>query len=171
MAKLFKNVEELKDLFKGETKYLELLKTYRSYPEIIEYTNKILNLKHVNAVRKSTNKPVVIRKDYDNLKKRLVEDIKELQSKYKSTALITKDNREAEYIYDLIKDDINISLVDATTKGFTKELIIVPAYVSKGLEFDSVIIYNDRNNSYRRNERNLLYVACTRCQHELYIYN
>ena len=167
----YESLEELKDLFKGETKYLELLKTYRSSPEIIEYTNKILNLKHVNAVRKSTNKPVVIRKDYDNLKKRLVEDIKELQSKYKSTALITKDNREAEYIYDLIKDDINISLVDATTKGFTKELIIVPAYVSKGLEFDSVIIYNDRNNSYRRNERNLLYVACTRCQHELYIYN
>ena len=167
----YESLEELKGLFKGETKYLELLKTYRSSPEIIEYTNKILNLKHVNAVRKSTNKPVVIRKDYDNLKKRLVEDIKELQSKYKSTALITKDNREAEYIYDLIKDDINISLVDATTKGFTKELIIVPAYVSKGLEFDSVIIYNDRNNSYRRNERNLLYVACTRCQHELYIYN
>ena len=50
-------------------------------------------------------------------------------------------------------------------------IVIIPAYVSKGLEFDSVIIYNDRNNSYKSNERNLLYVACTRCQHELYIYN
>ena len=38
-------------------------------------------------------------------------------------------------------------------------------------KFDSVIIYNDRNNSYKKNERNLLYVACTRCQHELFIYN
>ena len=52
-----------------------------------------------------------------------------------------------------------------------KILIIIPAYVAKGLEFDSVIIYNDRNNSYKKNERNLLYVACTRAQHELYIYN
>ncbi|MBR2997682.1 MAG: ATP-binding domain-containing protein, partial [Bacilli bacterium] len=26
-------------------------------------------------------------------------------------------------------------------------------------------------NSYKNNERNLLYVACTRCQHELVIYN
>lgn len=167
----YDTLEDLKDLFRGETKYLELQKTYRSSPEIIEYTNKILNLKHVNAVRNSTNKPVVIRKDIDNLKDMLVQDIKTLQNNYKSTALITKDNREAEFIYDLIKDDVNISLVDATTKGFTKDLIIVPAYVSKGLEFDSVIIYNDRNNSYRKNERNLLYVACTRCQHELYIYN
>ena len=38
----YESLEELKDLFKGETKYLELLKTYRSSPEIIEYTNKIL---------------------------------------------------------------------------------------------------------------------------------
>ena len=47
----------------------------------------------------------------------------------------------------------------------------MPAYVSKGLEFDSVVVYNNRDNSYKANERNLLYVACTRCQHELYIYN
>ena len=65
----------------------------------------------------------------------------------------------------------NISLVDADSKKFQKDLIIIPAYTAKGLEFDSVIIYNDRSNSYKRNERNLLYVACTRCQHELYIYN
>jgi DNA helicase-2/ATP-dependent DNA helicase PcrA len=167
----YKSLEDLKDLFRGDTKYLELLKTYRSSPEIIDYTNKILNLRHVNAIRKENNKPVVIRKGVEDLKTRLVEDIKKLQSEYKSTALITKDNREAERLYELIKDEVDISLVDANSKSFKKELIIIPAYVSKGLEFDSVIIYNDRNNSYKKNERNLLYVACTRCQHELYIYN
>ena len=79
--------------------------------------------------------------------------------------------KEAESLYEIIKDKVDISLVDANTKSFHKELIIIPAYISKGLEFDSVIIYNNRDNSYRKNERNLLYVACTRCQHELYIYN
>lgn len=167
----YKSLEDLKDLFKGETKYLELLKTYRSSPEIINYTNKILNLKHVNAIRKDNNKPVVIRKNVPDLKESLLADIKKLQEEYHSTAIITKDNREAEKIYNLIKDDINISLVDANSKKFQKDLIIIPAYTAKGLEFDSVIIYNDRNNSYKNNERNLLYVACTRCQHELYIYN
>ena len=103
--------------------------------------------------------------------KRLIEDINYLQKEYKSTAIITKDNREAEEIYKLIKDDLNCSLVGANSKVFKKDLVIIPAYVSKGLEFDSVIIYNDRNNSYKKNERNLLYVACTRCQHELFIYN
>lgn len=167
----YKTLEELSPLFKGDTKYLELLKTYRSSPEIIEYTNKILNLKHVNAIRKDNNKPVVFRKDIKDLTESLLKDIETLQKEYKSTAIITKDYKEAEDLYEKLKDHINISLVDANTKKFQKNLIIIPAYIAKGLEFDSVIIYNDRNNSYRKNERNLLYVACTRCQHELYIYN
>ena len=62
-------------------------------------------------------------------------------------------------------------MLDATSKNWNKKLVVFPAYIAKGLEFDSVIIYNDRKNSYRKTERNLLYVACTRAQHELYIYN
>ncbi len=167
----YDSLEELQDLFDEDVKYLELLKTYRSSPEIIDYTNKILNLNHVNAIRRDNHKPVIIHKGIENLKERLLHDINKLKKEYKSTAIITKDMRQAEKLYDLIKDDIEISLVDANTKLFQKDLIIIPAYVSKGLEFDSVIIYNDRTNSYKKNERNLLYVACTRCQHELIIYN
>ena len=167
----YDSLESLTDLFKGSSIYLELLKTYRSSPEIIDYTNKILGLNHVNAIRRDNNKPVLIRKNVTNFKESLLNDIKYLQDNYKSTAIITKDLVEAEKIFELLKDDINISLVEANSKGFSKELIIIPAYVAKGLEFDSVIIYNDRDNSYKSNERNLLYVACTRCQHELIIYN
>ena len=167
----YTSLEELKDILKGSTLYLELLKTYRSSPEIIEYTNKILNLNHVNAIRRNNNKPVVIKTKIENLKDTLIEDIKILQENYISTAIITKDAKEANKIYRLIKEDIDITLIDDTNKKFKKDLIIIPAYLAKGLEFDSVIIYNDRLNSYKKNERNLLYVACTRAQHELYIYN
>ena len=167
----YNSLESLSDLFKGSTIYLELLKTYRSSPEIINYTNKILGLNHVNAIRRDNNKPVIIRKGINDLKQSLLEDIKYLQSSYKSVAIIAKDYNQAEKIHQLLENDINISLVDANSKGFSKELVIIPAYTAKGLEFDSVIIYNDRKNSYKSNERNLLYVACTRCQHELIIYN
>ena len=167
----YDSLEDLSDLFNGDTKYLELLKTYRSSPEIINYTNKILNLNHVNAIRRDNNKPVIIRKGISSLRDSLIKDIDYLKSNYKSCAIITKDMKQAEALYNLINGDIDISLVDYNTKGFKKDLIIIPAYVSKGLEFDSVIVYNDRNNSYKKNERNLLYVACTRCQHELFIYN
>lgn len=42
--------------------YLRLTKTYRSSKEIIAYANKILNLNHVVAIRKSIDKPVLKRK-------------------------------------------------------------------------------------------------------------
>ena len=167
----YDSLSDLSNLFKGQTKYLELLKTYRSSPEIIDYTNKILNLKHVNAIRKENNKPIIFRKNITDLTSSMLKDINTLKSQYKSTAIITKDYKEALFLYESLKDKIDISLVDAKTTKFQKDLLILPSYIAKGLEFDSVIIYNDRNNSYRKNERNLLYVACTRCQHELYIYN
>ena len=167
----YDSLEDLSNLFNGDTKYIELLKTYRSSPEIINYTNKILNLNHVNAIRNTMNKPVIIRKGVENISNSLIEDISKLKREYKSVALITKDMKEAEHLYDLVKDTLEISLVDHNTKSFHKDLVIMPAYVSKGLEFDSVVVYNNRDNSYKNNERNLLYVACTRAQHELYIYN
>lgn len=167
----YNSLEELENLFNGDTKYIELLKTYRSSPEIINYTNKILGLNHVNAIRKTFNKPVVIRKGIEDIKDKLISDINKLKSEYKSVALITKDMKEAETLYQMVSEKIEISLVDHNTKSFHKDLVIMPAYVSKGLEFDSVIVYNNRDNSYKNNERNLLYVACTRAQHELYIYN
>ena len=167
----YDSLEELSNIFNGDAKYIELLKTYRSSPEIINYTNKILGLNHVNAIRKTMNKPVVIRKGVEDIRNSLINDISKLKREYKSVALITKDMKEAETLYDLVKDTLEISLVDHNTKSFHKDLVIMPAYVSKGLEFDSVIVYNNRDNSYKNNERNLLYVACTRAQHELYIYN
>ncbi len=167
----YNSLSELAQILDKESKYIELLKTYRSSPEIINYSNKILNLNHVNAIRKSNEKPVIFRKDIDDLKNSLLQDINKLKDNYKSLAIITKNYKEANYIHNLIKEDINISLVDGTNTLFEKDLIIIPAFISKGLEFDSVIIYNDRSNSYKTNERNLLYVACTRAQHELIVYN
>ena len=166
----YDTLTKLIPLFEGSSKYIELTKTYRSSPEIIAYTNKILNLNHVSAIRDSNNKPIVIRKDKD-LKYQLIDDINHLQDTYKSTAIITKDDKEANHIYNLLQDDLNISVIDKDSKKFNKKLVIIPAYLAKGLEFDSVIVYNNRSNPYRKNERNLLYVSCTRAQHELYIYN
>lgn len=167
----YNSLEELSSIFKEDSRYLELLKTYRSSPEIIDYTNKILNLKHVNAIRRATNKKVIIRKNIEDLKESLLSDMNYFTNEYQSCAIITKDMTEAEKLFKLVKDDYEISIIDETTKNFHKDLVIIPAYIAKGLEFDSVLVYNNRENSYKKNERNLLYVACTRAQHELCIYN
>ena len=43
--------------------------------------------------------------------------------------------------------------------------------MAKGLEFDSVIIYTDIDNKYQLDEKYLYYVAITRAQHKLIVYN
>ena len=164
----YDTLEVLTNILNENSKYVELTKTYRSSNEIIEYTNKILGLKHVSAIRKPNHVPVKFRCDI----KDLIKDVNSLKEKYSSVAIITKNKDEAVKVYDYLKDKIDgISLMEESNKEFNKNLVVVPSYLSKGLEFDSVISYTDENNIYTKKEKYLFYVVTTRCQHELIIYN
>lgn len=166
----YNSLEELKNIFDGSI-YLELSKTYRSTPEIIEHTNKILGLSHVSAIRRNNNKPVIFRDD-KNLKNNILNDIKIAKEENNTIALITKNDEEAEYLNKLLKEDEpTINILSSDTKEFNKKLVIVPSYIAKGLEFDTVIVYTDIKNKYKNDEKYLYYVACTRAQHQLIIYN
>ena len=168
----YDTLEDLNKIFDNGTIYLELTKTYRSTPEIIEHTNKILKLNHVSAIRRDNNKPVLFKNDYISLKDEIIKDINKLKEEKYSIALITKTDDEASKLYELLKDDItDINLLNNNSVSFNKKMVIIPSYIAKGLEFDSVIIYTDKDNNYTEDEKNLYYVACTRAQHELIIYN
>lgn len=160
----YKNLNVLLNIFPDKSKYLELNKTYRSSPEIIEYANEILGLSHVSAIRKNVNLPVIRRslKDLNHIGR----DIIYLKKKYKSIAIITKSIEEARVIAEELKKKYSkVSVIDIDTEKFSKELVVAPAYGVKGLEFDSAIIINNfSSDSY------LYYVAVTRSQHELIVY-
>ena len=162
----YNSLDILSNIF-PKSKCISLTKTYRSSPEIIEFTNKILGLNHICAIRKTNNVPLIHRTDANILPN----DIIYLRRKYKSVALITRDNNTAEKLYEKLKSILPISLLKSTTEEFNKELVVLPAYLAKGLEFDSVIAYSDSNSKYLKTEKNLLYVACTRAQHELIVYS
>ena len=164
------SLENLKDIF-VDSKYIELLKTYRSSPQIIEYTNKILGLKHVTAIRRPNSRPVSLRRNIEDLKSTLLNDIETLELDYIKIAIITKDKYIAQRLYDLVKDSVDVTLIEENVKEEKSDIVIIPAYLAKGLEFDAVVVYNDPKSRYKREEKHLLYVACTRAQHELYIYN
>lgn len=160
----YKSLEELKDIFDSSI-YLELLKTYRSSKEIIEYTNKILGLSHVCAIRKDNSIPVIKHQKDD-----LLDLIPKLRSKYKSLAIITKDGLMAENLYKKLESIYDLSLLTIDSKNFRKDFVIAPSYLAKGLEFDSVIVYNNLDNPFKEVDKYLYYIACTRCQHELHLY-
>ena len=162
----YDSLDILADIFK-QSKCISLTKTYRSSPEIIEFTNKILGLNHVCAIRKTESVPLIHRTDNS----KILDDINYLRNKYKSVAVITRDNNTANKLYEDMKETIPISLLNGQSEEFNKELVVLPAYLAKGLEFDSVIVYSDEESKYLKNEKNLLYVACTRAQHELIVYS
>ena len=150
-----------------ESKYLKLTKTYRSSPEIIEYANKILNLNHVVAVRNSKVIPVIEKNSSNVLD--IENDIKSNIDKFKRIAIITKNDLDTNYIYNNLKDKFNISnMLDVITNP---NLVVIPAYLAKGLEFDMVIVYTTLENKFLERDKYLYYVAVTRCQHKLIIYN
>ena len=167
----YESLESLSNIFE-DSKYLELTKTYRSSQEIIEYTNKILNLNYVSAIRKENNREVLFRAEKNNLLELLSKDINWLKEEGLSTCIITKSDEDAENLYNLLnKKYPYITLLNANMTEFDKNLLIVPAYIAKGLEFDSTIIYTNPNDRYKESEKYLFYVACTRSQHQLIVYN
>ncbi len=160
----YQSLEDLKKFWQAE--YIELNKTYRSSPEIIEYANSVLNLHHVYALQKGQEKPVLFRKHFSTL----FSDINYLKENHKSLAIITYDEEISQKLYRIFKDQFKISLLLHDKDKFQKEFVIIPAYLAKGLEFDSVIVYQEKNHCFQNSDHNLFYVAVTRAQHELIIY-
>ena len=164
----YNSLEDLMKIF-DKSKYIELTKTYRSTDEIIEFSNRVLGLNYVTAIRRGNNIPVV-EKEEENLYEQLISDIEECKQYGKSLAIVTKNNDECDMIYKLLKNT-DISKIDNNSKKFNRKFIVVPVYMAKGLEFDSVIIYTDKMNKYMDSEKYLYYVAITRAQHKLIVYN
>ena len=71
----------------------------------------------------------------------------------------------------MLSNDIIITKINQKSEEIVRDLVILPSYISKGLEYDAVIIYTDINNYYTNDEKYLFYVACTRSQHQLILYN
>ena len=130
-------------------------------------------MQHIQAIRKKNHHPVLLKKEQDGkIGEQLLEEIEILKKSSKSIAIITKTDEEAIALYkEIKKKNKEISLLETKTEKFNRDLVIVPSYIAKGLEFDSVILYTLKENSYTEKEKYLYYVACTRAQHQLIIYN
>ncbi|MBR2712361.1 MAG: AAA family ATPase [Bacilli bacterium] len=160
----YNDIKSLKDflsIFKN-TKYIELNKTYRSSEEIINYSNKILGLNNAISIRKNNNEKVEEREySISNIKK----DIEVLKKKYNTIAIITEDLRSAKLVKKEFKD---FELISSCKDTITNNIVIIPSYLSKGLEFDAVLIIKD-DDIFDIN-KNLFYVSVTRAKSKLIVY-
>lgn len=168
----------------GNTIYTTLEKTYRTTKEIMYKANEVIDkLPEFEKQFIIKGKPVIDGKDSIHIEKSASEDeiIKECTKRidkylnlgYKSIAIIGKDIEECKNIKKKIqKYNKDVKLIQSKDSEYNAGISIVPSYLAKGLEFDSVILFNVNDEKYQNNtlDIKLLYVAITRAMSKLDIF-
>lgn len=95
-----------------------------------------------------------------------------LQGNGVSLGIILKTNNAAKELYNLLAKEYEIQLISPDTTSFANGISVTSTQMSKGLEFDEVIVPNVNNETYHTvYDRSLLYIACTRAMHKLSLFH
>ncbi|MCC0669708.1 AAA family ATPase [Clostridioides sp. ZZV14-6009] len=147
-----------------------LNKSYRSTFEIINFAKKIQNIISLEVIERHGEEPVLIKciNEQDEIDKIKMEIEQFEESNNATLGIILKTNSEAKAIYDVIKQEYDVNLISPESSSFVKGVSITSIKMSKGLEFDEVVIPSVNNKTYYNDyDRSLLYIACTRAMHRL----
>lgn len=150
--------------------FVELNKSYRSTYEIIEFAKKVKNYQNIEPVERHGDKPDLIRCDSWQVE---LSAIKEKVSNFKDGNYVTlgilcKNIQQAKKLHEELSKEYSACLLDSESTKFANGITITTIFMSKGLEFDEVIIpYANAETYSSEHDRSLLYVACTRAMHKL----
>lgn len=167
-------VENHSDFLKNiypKAQYMEIYKSYRSTYEIMNYAGKIKKNQNLKPIERHGRKPMEIgfekRSDEEAY---LVSEIKRAQKDKKmgKLGIICKSQPQAEDLFLALSSVNDVHLFTYDADVFYDGIIVTSVSLSKGLEFDTVLIVDaDQSNYCTEYDRNLLYVACTRAMHQL----
>ncbi len=167
-----------KTVFSGKSQFYELITSYRNTIEIMEFAEKVAckfaenTRKNAIPVLRHGKKPQIIKSS--SPQNQLVDQINSMKSTgHKSIALVEKLPKECKNLHSkLVKLIPEITLLKDSDTQYNAGIMVVPAHLCKGLEFDCVIITNAEETNFPSDKlhANLLYVALTRPLHELVIF-
>jgi DNA helicase-2/ATP-dependent DNA helicase PcrA len=166
----FNPLSSLKD---DSKEVIKLTRSYRSTKQIVEFTRElVVKGDEIQPFNRDGKQPVVTEVNDSRKLIELTSHRVQFLRKQGTThiAIICKTAQEAELVYNQLKPNLELKLIKKETSSYEPGVIVIPAYLAKGIEFDAVVIYNASNEVYgRESERKLFYTACTRAMHELYI--
>lgn len=152
------------------SKCVTLCKSYRSTIEIAEFAQSISPNPDIIPVERHGERPGVIglvtnEEQIDAIRKLILEF---RQSEYTNIGIICRTSKMADELYRNLQEIEGVHLLDFSSTEFEDGIIITSAHMSKGLEFDQVLIPNVSDEEYQSEmDRKMLYVACTRAMHKL----
>lgn len=163
----------ISDIFKAsDANTISLTKSYRSSKEIADFCKEIVVPQtRLEQLERHGSKPKLIKLDKSDLPAKLSADIAELKSKgHKLIAVICKTTAQCQALYNSISTLVDISLISNQNDIYIENVVIIPSYLAKGLEFDAVLVVSVEEEEFSQEDRRLLYTVCTRALHELYLY-
>ncbi len=162
-------IEIANKIFNTEIDVLELNTVYRATVENTAFTNKILDLTNVKCVERHGSTPTVLKVSDEEYASSISNMADYFQNKgYKTIGILTKTFAEAKSVYSNVKDSLDVSLISPISERFNSGIVVCPTYLSKGLEFDAVIVCDANSENYKTQiDKQQLYVACTRALHDI----
>ncbi|MBE5393878.1 HelD family protein [Brevibacillus borstelensis] len=158
--------------------YYTLAQSYRSTIEIMKCANEVLrkiNLPETimaKPVLRHGEKPLLASWDGKELPvKNLVQLVNDYrQEGFQSIAIVAKTAEASKKAYKSLKASIEgLKLLGSKDTQFPGGVVVMPAYLTKGLQFDVVILLNIEEYLDNKWDTKLLYVAMTRPVHRLFM--
>lgn len=163
-----------KILNKKKSSLIMLDKSFRCTNEILNFSLKFIEQSsQIKSFNRNGDSPKVYIADNSEIFiDEIVKEINLCQEKgFQSICLICKTEKNSIYLFNKIKHKLDIQLIKNGSVSDLQGVFILPVYMSKGLEFDAVLICDaDSPNYHDEDDKNLLYVACTRALHKLSLF-
>lgn len=167
--------EQIRKIFNRKKSSLATMnKSFRCTNEILNYSLKFLeqSLEIKSFNRKGDEPKIYPMEDQLSFNNRIISEINFcLEMGYQSIGLICKTEKNAIFMFECLKDKIDVQLIKNEGTADLHGVFIIPVYMSKGLEFDVVLICDtDAENYHNEDDKKLLYIACTRALHRLNLF-
>ena len=162
--------EKLQQLFpQKRLNYHELNTSYRSTMPITNFAKAVLSQSQIEAYSREGELPQVV--EVDNATELLAlypQLVKEQLTKHKIVALITKTEKQAEELAAQLEKTLPLTLITAKSRSLKEGLLVLPIYLAKGLEFDSVIAHDVSAENYpNASDAEIIYTIASRALHTL----
>ncbi|CAM5195350.1 Helicase OS=Lysinibacillus sphaericus OX=1421 GN=LS41612_00580 PE=4 SV=1 [Lysinibacillus sphaericus] len=152
-----------------------MTRSYRSTKPIIEFTRKLVpNGERIMPFERDGALPVLTQlSDRAALHLAITTKVEALrQDGYNSIAIICKTAEESKHAFEALSDIEDVKLIKYGSPEYEQGVVIIPSYLSKGIEFEAVIIYDASEHIYGDDSlRRVFYTACTRAMHYLQLYS
>jgi DNA helicase II / ATP-dependent DNA helicase PcrA len=158
-----------------KTEVINMSRSYRSTKPIIEFTRSLVpNGEKIIPFERDGESPVLTQMaNHEELHREIAEKVAELRSLGShSIAIICKSAEESMSAHQALSHIEGIKLIKSSSLEYEQGVVVIPSYLSKGIEFDAVIIYDASEDVYAEESlRRAFYTACTRAMHDLQLYS